>query len=215
MVIRLTSDRQCSSGQRLVACAAPGASATMRLRVEPGRSQPLRRLLAGLGADKELRRQAIGRHPEVLRRGEVALGHRPAIAIAVALPVDQQRIGPGGAWDRCASGRARAAGGRGSAGCRGGRAGWCSDRPGAPRPTSGAIRREAGRSPDGHSGCGSAVGRTRRLVSTVIRDTRMGAADGPEERSGEEDVADRAEANRQDIRGSGSVGHGQKVQRER
>jgi hypothetical protein len=42
---------------------------------------------------------------------------------------------------------------------------------------------------------------------------RMAVPDGAEERSGQEDVADRAEAHGQDVRSSGSVVHGQKLLR--
>jgi hypothetical protein len=43
----------------------------------------------------------------------------------------------------------------------------------------------------------------------------MSVTDGAEERSGQEDVANGAEAHGQDVRGSGLVRHGEKVQRER
>ena len=43
----------------------------------------------------------------------------------------------------------------------------------------------------------------------------MTVPDGAEERSGQEDVADRAEAHGQDVRSSRGVVHGVKVQRER
>ena len=95
---------------------------------------------------------AIGRHVEVARRGEVALGHRPAIAVAVSLGVDQQRAGQPVLGVGASSGRAPAAGARGCAGCRAGRADGCSDRLGAPRPSSGAIR--PGVQPMTRSTCG-------------------------------------------------------------
>jgi hypothetical protein len=43
----------------------------------------------------------------------------------------------------------------------------------------------------------------------------MRVADRPQEWGDEEDVSDRAEANRQNVRRAGSVWHAEKVQRER
>ena len=78
-----TSLIQCSTGQRLVAWAAPGAIATSaRLVPTPARVEPRRRLLLGGRIEEELRRAAVGLDPQVGGRLEVALRYRHVLVIA-------------------------------------------------------------------------------------------------------------------------------------
>src|SRR5881275_1634169 len=82
---------QCATGQRLVAWAAPGASAEPPVGESPLR-EPLRRAVRGAGTEAELGRPAVGPSIEAARRLEVALGDRGgrAPAVGVQLGGDEQ-----------------------------------------------------------------------------------------------------------------------------
>ena len=149
----------------------PGAIATIGARTRgPADASHAATCSSGLRAEEELGRAAVGFHREVARGGEVALGYRPPIAIAVSLGRESAAPAPAGAWDRPASGRAPAGEAPGSAGCRAGRAGGCTA---SPLSSVGHAEQRSARAPMPSTRCTCGLwlssGTYSRLVSTVMR----------------------------------------------